>query len=115
MKQTIQQLEAEARAEELLRQKKEQYPYQLTADHAERLAQVVPGSYYTNPEITASLGLSNIPIDASQVHINSQKQALNANEALQNRNELVDSSQQKANNDSQYFSLVDLLQMSNED
>ena len=32
MRETIQQLEAEARAAELIRKQKEQYPYKFTAD-----------------------------------------------------------------------------------
>jgi hypothetical protein len=40
----------------------------LGPDHAERLAQAVVGSEYTNPEITAILGLSDTAVDMAAIH-----------------------------------------------
>jgi hypothetical protein len=110
MRETIQQLEAEARAAELIKKQKEQYPYKFTADHAERLAQATYGGYYTNPEITASVGLSDTPIDTSQIHINSQRQALAHSDALRSRENIPVGT--KAPQDPQQdFSLADLLRI----
>ena len=110
MRETIQQLEAQARAAELIKKQKEQYPYKFTADHAERLAQTTYGSYYTNPEITASVGLSDAPIDPSQIHINSQRQALAHSDALRSR-ENIPVGSKAAQNSQQDFTLADLLRI----
>lgn len=110
MRETIQQLEAEARAAELIKKQKEQYPYKFTADHAERLAKATYGSYYTNPEITASVGLSDAPIDPSQIHINSQRQALAHSDALRSR-ENIPVGSNPAQDPQQDFTLADLLRI----
>ena len=110
MRETIQQLEAEARAAELIKKQKEQYPYKFTADHAERLAQATYGSYYTNPEVTASVGLSDAPIDPSQIHINSQRQALTYSDALRSR-ENIPVGSNPAQNAQPDFTLADLLRI----
>jgi len=110
MRETIQQLEAEARAAELIAKQKEQYPYKFTADHAERLAKATYGSYYTNPEITASVGLSDAPIDPSQIHINSQRQALAHSDALRSR-ENIPVGSNPAQDPQQDFTLADLLRI----
>ena len=110
MREPIQQLEAEARAAELIKKQKEQYPYKFTADHAERLAKATYGGYYTNPEITASVGLSETPIDTSQIHINSQRQALAHSDALRSRENIPVGTQ--AEQDAQQdFTLADLLRI----
>jgi hypothetical protein len=111
MRETIQQLEAEARAAELIKKQKEQYPYKFTADNAERLAQTTYGSYYTNPEITASVGLSNAPIDPSQIHINSQRQALAHSDALRSRENIPVGSPTPEADPQQDFTLADLLRI----
>jgi hypothetical protein len=49
----------------------------LSADHAERLSQAVVGSEYTNPEITATLGLSDTPVDMAAIHKAAQNQYTN--------------------------------------
>jgi hypothetical protein len=111
MRETIQQLEAQARAAELIRKQKEQYPYKFTADHAERLAQTTYGSYYTNPEVTASIGLSDVPIDPSQIHINSQRQALANSDALRSRQNIPVGSETPAIDPQKDFTLLDLLRI----
>jgi hypothetical protein len=111
MRETIQQLEAEARAAELIKKQKEQYPYKFTADHAERLAKATYGGYYTNPEITASVGLSETPIDTSQIHINSQRQALAHSDALRSRQNIPVGSKPDTQGAEQEFTLADLLRI----
>jgi hypothetical protein len=111
MRETIQQLEAEARAAELIKKQKEQYPYKFTADHAERLAKATYGGYYTNPEITASVGLSETPIDTSQIHINSQRQALAHSDALRSRENIPVGSKPNTQGAEPEFTLADLLRI----
>ena len=111
MRETIQQLEAEARAAELIAKQKEQYPYKFTADHADRLSKSTYGSYYTNPEITASVGLSDIPIDTQPIHLNSQKQALAHSDALRSRTNVATEVKPSAPKPSDNFTIYDLLRM----
>lgn len=56
----------------------QRYGYELTLNEqtANNVARAAHGSYYTNPELTASLGLSGIPVDMLEVHKNSQKQRI---------------------------------------
>ena len=89
MRKTVQQLEAEAREAELVQQKRTEYANKFTADHAERLAKATYGGYYTNPEIIASVGLSDIPIDTQPIHLNAQKQALAHSDALRSRTNIA--------------------------
>lgn len=111
MRETIQQLEAEARAAELIAKQKEQYPYKFTADHAERLSKSTYGGYYTNPEITASVGLSDVPIDTQPIHLNSQKQALAHSDALRSRTNVATEVKPSASKPSDNFTIYDLLRM----
>ena len=111
MRETIQQLEAEARAAELIAKQKEQYPYKFTADHADRLAKSTYGGYYTNPEITASVGLSDVPIDTQPIHLNSQKQALAHSDALRSRTNVATEVKPSAPKPSDNFTIYDLLRM----
>ena len=111
MRETIQQIEAEDRAAELIKKQKEQYPYKFTADHAERLAKATYGGYYTNPEITASVGLSETPIDTSQIHINSQRQALAHSDALRSRQNIPVGSKPDTQGAEPDFNLADLLRI----
>jgi len=46
----------------------------LSAENSDRLAQAVAGSEYTNPEITAMLGLSTTPVDMVAIHKAAQQQ-----------------------------------------
>ena len=48
----------------------------FTPERADRLGKAVNGSHYTNPEITAAIGLSEIPIDAQAVNQHTAQQAL---------------------------------------
>jgi hypothetical protein len=111
MRETIQQIEAEDRAAELIKKQKEQYPYKFTADHAERLAKATYGGYYTNPEITAAVGLSETPIDTSQIHINSQRQALAHSDALRSRQNIPVGSKPDTQGAEPDFNLADLLRI----
>jgi hypothetical protein len=113
MKKTIQELEAEARETQALRTRTEEYGYRFTtADQAERLANATYGGYYTNPELTAALGLSDMPIDASEIHRNSQRQATQNVADLNNRTELAKGIQYPTPTATETpFSIQDLLRM----
>jgi hypothetical protein len=111
MRETIQQLEAEERAALLIKQQREQYPYKFTADHADRLSKATYGGYYTNPEITASVGLSDIPIDTQPIHSNAQKQALAHSDALRSRTNIATEVKPSAPKASDNFTIYDLLRM----
>lgn len=76
MRQTVAELEAEGNEANRLREQRAQWMQRITPEHADRLAKAVEGSRYTNPEITATLGLSDIPIDMTAIHKNSYDQAL---------------------------------------
>ena len=89
MRKTQQQLEAEHNEAVALRAKRDQYPQQFTADTADRLGKAANGGYYTNPQVTAALGLSETKIDMSLVHRNSERQAQLAHLELKNRSDLV--------------------------
>lgn len=78
MRQTVTELEAEGNEGNRLREQRAQWMKRITPDHAERLAKAIEGSKYTNPEITATLGLSDTPIDMAAIHKNSYDQALRA-------------------------------------
>ncbi len=111
MRKTIQQLEAEAREAELVQQKRTEYANRFTADHAERLAKATYGGYYTNPEITASVGLSDVPIDTQPIHLNAQKQALAHSDALRSRTNIATEAKPSAPKPSDNFTIYDLLRM----
>lgn len=111
MRKTIQQLEAEAREAELVQKNREQYAYKFTPDHAERLAKATYGGYYTNPEITAAVGLSDIPIDTQPIHLNAQKQALAHSDALRSRTNIATETKPSGPKPSDNFTIYDLLRM----
>lgn len=56
----------------------QRYGYELTLNEqtANNVARAAHGSYYTNPELTAALGLSGVPVDMLEVHKNSQRQRI---------------------------------------
>lgn len=111
MRQTIQQLESIGREQEILRKKQEEYALKFGWEHADRLGKATVGGAYTNPELTASIGLSDVPIDPQQVHINSQKQALMRSDALRSRGELVAGNTAPTETPDVPYSLIDLLRI----
>jgi len=111
MRQTIQQLESIGREQEILRKKQEEYALRFGPEHADRLGKATVGGAYTNPELTASIGLSDVPIDPQQVHINSQKQMLMRSDALRSREQLVAGNNAPAEMPDVPYSLIDLLKI----
>lgn len=111
MRQTIQQLESIGREQEILRKKQEEYALKFGPEHADRLGKATVGGAYTNPELTASIGLSDVPIDPQQVHINSQKQALMHSDSLRSRGELVAGNTAPTETPDVPYSLIDLLRI----
>ena len=111
MRQTIQQLESIGREQEILRKKQEEYALRFGPEHADRLGKATVGGAYTNPELTASIGLSDVPIDPQQVHINSQKQALMRSDALRSREQLVAGNTAPEEMPDVPYSLIDLLKI----
>jgi hypothetical protein len=110
MKKTVQQLEAEARETEALARRRQEIVDRYTPDTAERLSRAYHGSYYTNPEVTAALGVSDIPVDYKEVHINSAVQAAKYKEQLKDRRALAAGATPEVDPNLPY-SLVDLLRM----
>jgi hypothetical protein len=110
MKKTVQQLEAEARETEALARRRQEIVDRYTPDTAERLSRAYHGSYYTNPEVTAALGVSDIPVDYKAVHINSAVQAAKYKEQLKDRRALAAGATPEVDPNLPY-SLVDLLRM----
>lgn len=111
MRQTIQQLESIGREQEILRKKQEEYALKFGPEHADRLGKATVGGAYTNPELTASIGLSDVPIDPQQVHINSQKQMLMRSDSLRSRGELVAGNTAPTETPDVPYSLIDLLRI----
>lgn len=110
MKKTVQQLEAEARETEALARRRQEIVDRYTPDTAERLSRAYHGSYYTNPEVTAALGVSDIPVDYKEVHINSAVQAAKYKEQLKDRRALAAGATPEQDPNLPY-TLVDLLRM----
>ena len=74
MRKTPEQLEQEAREAQAIRQARQDWDATLTEDDADRLGKAVYGSTFTNPELTASLGLTGVDIATQMVHnMNAQK------------------------------------------
>ena len=111
MRQTIQQLESIGKEQEILRKKQEEYALKFRPEDADRLGKATVGGAYTNPELTASIGLSDVPIDPQQVHINSQKQMLMRSDALRSREQLVSGNTEPAEMPDVPYSLIDLLRI----
>jgi hypothetical protein len=74
MRQTTDQIAQDYVFFKELKKNREMNGATLGPDHAERLAQAVVGSEYTNPEITAIVGLSDTPVDMAAVHKAAQNQ-----------------------------------------
>ena len=111
MRPTIRQIEEIGREQEILRKRQEEYALRFTPDHADRLGKAAVGGAYTNPELTASIGLSEVPIDPQQVHINSQKQALMRSDSLRSRGGLVAGNTAPSETSDVPYSVIDLLRI----
>ena len=68
MRKSQDQIEQEYIYTQEVKKNREMNGITLSAENAERLAQAVVGSEYTNPEITAIVGLSPTPVDMAEIH-----------------------------------------------
>jgi hypothetical protein len=89
MRRTKEQLELDAVEANRFREQRRRLEVEMTPDRVERLESAVYGSTYTDPEITASIGLSDVPIDARLVHEHTARRALETGNASNNRDNLV--------------------------
>ena len=89
MRRTKEQLELDAVEANRFREQRRRLETEMTPDRVERLESAVYGSTYTNPEVTASIGLSDVPIDARLVHEHTARRALETGNASNNRENLV--------------------------
>ena len=89
MRRTNEQLELDAVEANRFREQRRRLEVEMTPDRVERLESAVYGSTYTDPEITASIGLSDVPIDARLVHEHTARRALETGNASNNRENLV--------------------------
>jgi hypothetical protein len=89
MRRTNEQLELDAVEANRFREQRRRLEIEMTPDRVERLESAVYGSTYTNPEVTASIGLSDVPIDARLVHEHTARRALETGNASNNRENLV--------------------------
>lgn len=72
---TAEQLQKDAQDALLLRQQQDEYQQRLTDRHVSKIAKAIVGSDYTNPQITAALGLSDSELDPQIIHDHATKQA----------------------------------------
>ena len=72
---TYQELLQETQAADVLQQRKKEFPTTITPEVAARTSSFVPGGKYTNPEVKAALGLSNVPVNPQEIHSHSVKNA----------------------------------------
>jgi hypothetical protein len=77
MRKTNEELEQEKREAEALRKAREEWDFNLVESTADILGKAVHGAKYTNPQLTASLGLSGVEVNTQAVH------QLNANKLRQ--------------------------------
>ena len=111
MKKTVQQIEAESRQRAFLKQRKEQFANQFTEVDSYRLGNFAAGGAYTDPEITASMGLTPINIDPSLVHQTVFDQSKRQAAVLQDR-KYLSANQAPDKTEELNFGLSDLLTMS---
>lgn len=76
MRQSPSDLESASQTYAYTQKRDKEFETMFTAERADRLGKAVNGSHYTNPEITAAIGLSDIPIDAQAVNQHTAQQAL---------------------------------------
>ena len=117
MRRTNEQLELDANEANRFREQRRRLETEITPDRVERLESAVYGSTYTNPEITASVGLSDVPIDARLVHEHTARRALETGNASNNRENLVKPRNRamRPTPTAKQWTLVDLLQTPNLD
>jgi hypothetical protein len=111
MKKTVQQIEAESRQRAFLKQRREQFANQFTEVDSYRLGNFAAGGAYTDPEITASMGLTPINIDPSLVHQTVFDQSKRQAAVLQDR-KYLSANQAPDKTEELNFDLSDLLTMS---
>lgn len=117
MRRTNEQLELDAAEANRFREQRRRLEIEMTPDRVERLESAVYGSTYTDPEITASIGLSDAPIDARLVHEHTARRALETGNASNNRENLVKPRNRamRPTPTAKQWNLVDLLQTPNLD
>jgi hypothetical protein len=117
MRRTNEQLELDAAEANRFREQRRRLEVEMTPDRVERLESAVYGSTYTDPEITASIGLSDVPIDARLVHEHTARRALETGNASNNRENLVKvkNAERRGAAPAKQWNLVDLLQTPNLD
>lgn len=117
MRRTNEQLELDAAEANRFREQRRRLEIEMTPDRVERLESAVYGSTYTDPEITASIGLSDAPIDARLVHEHTARRALETGNASNNRENLVKPRNRamRPTPTAKQWDLVDLLQTPNLD
>jgi len=117
MRRTNEQLELDAAEANRFREQRRRLETEMTPDRVERLEAAVYGSTYTDPEITASIGLSDVPIDARLVHEHTARRALETGNAGNNRENLVKPRNRamRPTPTAKQWNLVDLLQTPNLD
>jgi hypothetical protein len=107
-----QTIEADGAEANRVRTMRGQWAQTVTPDHADRLGKAANGSYYTNPELTAQLGLSDLPVDVQAVHRNSQQQMIKSHAIAEGRPQLVRGADPQPVAPPLDRSLMDLLRMS---
>lgn len=117
MRRTNEQLELDAAEANRFREQRRRLETEITPDRVERLESAVYGSTYTDPEITASIGLSDAPIDAQLVHEHTARRALETGNASNNRENLVKPRNRamRPTSTAKQWNLYDLLQTPNLD
>ena len=117
MRRTNEQLELDAAEANRFREQRRRLEVEMTPDRVERLESAVYGSTYTDPEITASIGLSDVPIDARLVHEHTTRRALETGNASNNRENLVKPRNRamRPTPTAKQWNLLDLLQTPNLD
>lgn len=74
MRQRQDQIDQEYLYAQQVKKNKQLNDQTLTADHADRLGKATAGSFLTNPFVTATIGLSDSPIDSTVIHNTVRKQ-----------------------------------------
>lgn len=116
MKKTNEDLEFQERQRKYYETQRYGYETTINEQLATNLSKVVPGSYYTNPEITASVGLSGVPVDPKEIHSNIQKQMSRDGMAPRDHSYISSQSSTLSEKDAPTpFTLVDLLRISDQD
>jgi len=117
MRRTTQQLEEDANETNRFREQRQRLEIEMTPDRVERLESAVYGSTYTDPEITASIGLSDVPIDARLINEHTARRALETGNASNNRENLVKPRNRamRPTPTAKQWNLLDLLQTPNLD